>query len=432
MSLVSDVYLKLIFKDGQTLNVKADNYLKSYSALFEMDNSLQSIVGSISANELMFSLNNSSGIFTPSNVSSPYYGLLDDKIKVEVIKGVERKGVFYVADWNSPNTASNKSTTVRAVDRLQSVLNTPVGVLGMDSGISVKDYLVKIFLEVGFTSGDLEIDPTLEQVLDYTVTRGNNLASVLNDISISADCYIYINENDKVIARKKEFSGISKHTLSGSTNITGVTVGNSLKTNANVCVVGFNSTMLSDVKEVLAIKGYKVAKGLSSINNYEVSGGNLYEVDNVKIVTSYDIEAVGVTCSQNTISLDVLNHHSEEVTCDITVYGKTVDLSSSYVERRDDELIAKNGRKEMKIDGKLITTESQAKELVDILWERINLPVPNLFVNVVSNGFEYLLGDLLEVEATSLNSYNQGYVHSVRYDWLGGDYVKANVGVRVL
>jgi hypothetical protein len=436
MSLVNDFYLKLTFKNDTTVNLTATNRLVGFSMLLEMDNSGEWFKGSISANELNFGLENTDSQFMNTNSLSPYVGLLEENVKVEVFEGLVRLGTFYIKEWITPNTSAKKVASVRAVDRLQSVINSPVDLLGMNSNIMLKDYIKKIFLNLGFLESDLLIDQSLTQMLNYTVIGGTKLSNVLNDISLSGDCYFYMNKDDKLVVISKVVTGIPTRTITDTAEVGikatlyDVTPSKSMMASANLLNLGYTNLTLSPVKQLASIRDYMSKVGISKTDPFKVENGNMYEVDHVRVESEFDVEVTDVTPTQNTFVLDINNPHTVPVSTDITLFGKTIDLINTYIERQDDLLVQKYGRKEMKLECKLIQDMESASALADKLWTRINIPVPYLVGRLHEPNFNYNLGEISEVKALTVNLSFIGYIHSLKYNWAGGEAVRIEIGIK--
>lgn len=432
MSLVEDVVVRVTFKDDSTLDLTAENYLHKFSLMLELDTSRQALTGGVSANELNLVLNNSSGVFSLTNQESPYYGLIEEDIKLEVFVAGEPQGVFYVKNWDAPSTATRKVATIRAVDRLQSVLNSPVSLLPVNRYIMLKDYLKLVFLSVGFSEEDLDISEDLTEVLNYTVVSGASLSSVLNDIALSGHCYIYVGKDNKIHAVSKDIRGEVRHSFSDSVGIVSINPAKSLLSGGNTLSVGYYTTSLGEVTEVLAIKGVTLPVGESTLANYEVKNANLFEIDSVKLTSDKNVRLLGVTWTQSTVSITVENAEEEESTCDIFVYGRQLDLSSSYVLRQDYDLVQRNGRKDIKLESTLLQTKSSADALADKLWSLVTQPIPYIDAKLFINHFSLDLCEVVKFESERLNLNYTGYIHSLTFEWRGGDAVTVNVGVKPL
>lgn len=432
MSIVDNITLEVTLKDGEVLTLNASNYLMSYSVLYELDSDITLHNASISANELRFSIENSSSLFSPHNTESKYYGKIGNNLKVTIKdKGVV-KGVFYVQDWNAPRGGSNVAN-VRCVDRLQIILNSDVDVIGVDSKVTLKDYLISIFNSVGVGTEDILIDDRVNILLNFSVAEGSKLSAILNDISLSADVYIYVNTEDKIVVAPKDVQdGEVVGEFKDSTNIYSLTTKDDMLSNYNKLNINYSHTALSDVKEVLSLKQLDVDSGVVSTDKYTLGNDNLYDIDRVKCVSKYDIGVIGVDYNKKNITLTIDNPEVEQKKVDITVYGRYVDIAKATESIEDSGSVEKEGVKTLDIDVNLVQSSSSARELAKRIWGRLTLPLPYVNISVVLDGFDYKLYDRVDVIATTENISYKGYIHSINYKWVGGSVVKADIGVKYI
>lgn len=435
MSLVTDMVVRVHFDDETSLDITAP-MIRSFTMLSELDDSLQKLVGNISANELTLTVANRGSILSPTNEESPYYGLIKEDIKIEVINGESKLGVYYVKDWKPNNTATLQTVSIRAVDRLQSVLNSPVGLVGINSLVPLGDYIKLVFQSVGIPETDLDIDPTLSQVLDYTIASGVKLASLLNDLSLCGFCYIYVNNEGKIVVRSRDITGDPVHIIrgDGSTpgNMTSVSPAQSMLSTGNVLRLSYSTPTPSEVKELTKLKGVVVQPGDFPIENYQVNGGNLFEFDHVRVESAQGVTVEDVSFTRTDVSLLLNNPSYEEATCDLWYYGRTVDLSNTYIERVNSELVAKNGRKELTLKCPLVQNRYTAEGLIEKFWTLFNLDVPYLQTRVRSEGFIFNLGDICNVVDESRKLDFKGYIHSINYEWRMGDLVISQLGLKAI
>jgi hypothetical protein len=430
MSLVDDIVVKMVFDDATSIDITARNYLMGYNTLLEMDTSNEALTGSISANELNISLFNDEGLFTPSNPNSPYFNKMGYGVKLVVTNGGLKVGTFYVTKWDAPNKPSSKRVSITAVDRLQGVLNNPVSITVLERDVMVKDYLTRLLTSVGVLTEDLVIDQTLTQVLAYTIVEGKKLSEILNSISNSADCYIYTNADDKIVARSKEVTGVSMHEISGASNLYSFNPAKSVLQSSNTLVLNYTNPSMSDVKELISMKGKDVAVGSQEFTNLKVTDGNIYDIDSVKALATNKISVSSLACTHTSIdfSIDVL--FAEKI--DISVFGRTIVLNDRTFILKDDLLIAKQGRSELSIDCRLVQDDNTASVLANKIWSRVNLDTPFILANTIDSDLIYNLGDIVNVVSQSANLTYLGYAHSIKSTWNGGDGIRVEIGIKAL
>lgn len=429
MSVVENLRVVVTLDDGETFEVSAKDYLLSYEVVCELDSDIRGLRGLVSANEFVFALSNQDDRFTPANALSPYFGRLKAGVRVDIFVEQETLGSFFVASWDAKNTVTRRRVDVRCVDRLQSVLNNALGDFITQSNITLREYIRSLLVYLGFSDSDVVIHDSLSQIIDFTVFSGHNVATVLNEIALGADCYIFVDSANRVVVTPKAIVGEIKHLFSTDSTIVRLTDSKSLISEINTLKVSYSNHSISDVKRLLYLSNTVVA-GLSKLENQRLESSNLYEVDNVKVMSSAGVVAEGVSCTQDSISIDFNNPSNQLADCIISVYGKTIQSSSAFVELTDVESVAKHGKKDLEVSSNIITTKDMASALANVLWGRITDSVPYLFVDLVESGFRYKLMDICRLGVDALNIDFTGFVHSVKYVWRGGDVVSVTIGVK--
>ena len=171
-----------IYFDGITntpLTVDNSNYLVGADWLEECSAESKEIIGSPSSNELTFRLYNPDGIFSPTNVSGTYYGLMKRGIPVKLFIRPEsatetinwlQLGLYYVSDWTAEIT--NIYVDVVANDIWLDIFSTTVPNYAVTTNKTVKYTLERIFTLMGYT---VNASATLTRILAYSYIKGDPL-----------------------------------------------------------------------------------------------------------------------------------------------------------------------------------------------------------------------------------------------------------------
>lgn len=441
--LTDDLLVKIIFNDDSELDIKAKEDelnpavkadLSSFSIIMELDDQVDSVVGRVSSNELFFVLNNQSGDYSPSNTTSPLAGKIKEGVKVVVTNGLQPLGTYYVSDWFAPLSVSKRNAEIRCEDKLQRLLNNLVDTLDILSGLPLNVFIEEVFQRVGLVPADYNVDPSLTQVLDYGVVSGLKLSELLRDITKAGNCYIYVGLDDIVYVKSKDITGAVVHNFSddvtqSSNTILRLNSGKSVIHSYNSLAVNYVTADVSEVINVLNISNIGVPSGVSVLSDYKTIG-NVFEIDRVKVSASDNILVTGINATQGKISLDVNNLSLTSEFCTVDVFGKVIKTSESKVVKQDTVNIARNGVKDLTIKSKLIQSESQAVALADKYWTLINLDVPYIECMSHDSTFPYLLGDICQVVSNAVDYNYKGYIHTVRYDWVGGDALRNSLKIK--
>lgn len=412
-----------------TLDATEQGLIKSFTLKQELDSDITTLIAPISANELKLTCINANGIFTASNTTSPLYGKLQDGVELQVYDNTTRIGTLYLTDYQSPTSSLTSTTSLRAVDRLQNVLNRPVDIEQIHNDLTMTEYLTLVFQSVGFALEDIVIDTALSEILlNYTVINGKKLSEILADCMIAADSYCYISRTNKVIVKKRAITGVAvKHFTGG--NITKIDIPKSMLQQANTLKVGYIATKLSEVGKLLDLKGVKVEQGITNIDNYKTEKDNLFELDNIKILSSSGVYAEEVSCTQSTVSMSLSSTAIEEV--DIEVYGKTVEKVESFVKQQDTARVQEVGEKSIEVKSGLIQDKTYADSLLNTLWQRVQEPIPYITISTKVQGFEFDLCYIVDaIEPTRAKIDYLGYIHSLIWTWYGGNALSVEVGIK--
>jgi len=431
MSLVDNIIIRVNFDDITYLDISAasEGKLLSFEFSYELDDDISKLIANISANEVRFSISNNDKILSPDNVSSPYYGLIKEGMKIEIFNNSISFGTYYVTTWASNNSLYNNSVKVVATDRLQRVLNSPVNLLVMDNSIALDSYITKIFESVGIASTDLDIDSSFTDIIDFSIIKGSNLSSILNDLCVAFDMYIYVNLLNYIVITTKDIVGAADYTLSTADRITSINNGLSLAHSANSLKVTYNNLSISNIQALLTMADYGVPNGVSQLADNKMSS-NVFSIDSVVCNSSGGVEITDFDATQGKINFTLSNSSGGVSLTDIIVYGKTINSSESYLIEQDIVNIADRGRKEINVNSFMLQDSARAESLLDILWARLNTQLPYIKLNESIVEFKYNLRDICQVNSTVLGLSFLGYVHSVTYTWVAGDSVKAQLGLK--
>jgi hypothetical protein len=412
-----------------TLDQTEQGLLKSFTLKQELDSDISKLIAPISSNELKLTCVNFQGIFNASNTSSPLYQKLKDGTELLVYDGNVRIGTFYIIDYDAPTSSISSTCSIRAVDRLQNILNTNVEVEQIYSNMSMKAYLTQVFEKVGFISEDIVIDDDLYNLtLNYTLINGKKLGELLADCMIAADCYCYISRTNKVIVKSRSISGVAvKHFTGG--NINSVNIPKSLLNQSNTLKVGYVTTSKSEVEKLVELSGVSVGVGTTVLEDYKTEENNIYEIDNVKISSTSGVKIEEISATQATISMSLSSIIEETV--DIVVYGKTVKKTEAFVKQQDYMRVYTEGEKGVEVKSVLLQDKDLANSLLSKLWTRLQAEIPYLTISTKTTSLEYdlcYIVDVIEPIRTKLNYL--GYIHSLTYKWNGGNSVSVDLGIK--
>lgn len=428
--LIDDISLELTLRDDSVEVVSSKDRLVSFNVLYELDSELEGVNGKISANELTFGLLNTDGRYSLHNEESELYNKIGNGVVVRIKdKGVV-KGTFTITEWSSPRGSSNVAN-IRATDRLQVVLNSGVEVLDVDKEVILYDYIVGVLNSVGISIDDIVIDEALKyKTIKFTITEGFKLSSLLNDIALSYDLYIYVNTDNKIVICSKDVKGDVVHTLSDSVNVYALDTKDEVEGAYNTLNINYKMPQLSDVVDVLTVKELSVPCGTSHSELLKVENSNLYDVDTVRVDCKYNVDVEDVKYNKKGIKFTFSNADDSERLVDVVVRGRNVEVVDVVESISDVDDVSINGAIALDVNVVFVQSKSDAVVLRDKLWGRLSAKHPYMHLSVLCNDFSYALGDICNADIRSEHMEYRGYIHSIRYNWSGGNTVRCELGLK--
>lgn len=401
-----DVQLKIYF-DNEPLIVNKDNYLISFDLLEELSSDSSTPFGSISSNELYFSLFNSNDIFTPTNENGPYYGKIETNAKVEISVREEmnetdwvKMGTFYVYDWECDQGSSCVSVTCN--DKMQQLLNLPMPVYMVSQDISVKSFLTDLFTIIGLKKSEYNIDDNLsKQMLKYAYPLYGNLGVTLSDIAATQLCYIYVDRNEVLQVKSIKTITDPVTTFSDDNQITECKVKQSLLQEYSQVKVTYCTKSITDNVEMINLKEQTVQGGLNEFNNLIIEKGPMFLPAHCVIEATEDAYVSDIEYTPWDISLIVNNTINKSQNIELFIYGSLINTDvKSYVVTSVDHLVTRMGELPLEITGEYMDNEVHATMVKDLMLGYISNPTPMIELHTRGNpGVQ--IGDVIEIDNTT-------------------------------
>ena len=413
------ILLKLdIFFDGlqkDPLTVTREDYLIDAELLEEASAEDNNPLGAISANELAFSLYNDSGIFSPTNPESPYYGKI--KVNVPIIPymkpdmddGTEvnwiKMGVYYVSDWNA--TITGAAASITANDKLQQVFLEPAPVIPVGLNRTQAAFFQEVFDALGYAA---KISQDLNATLLYTFTEGEQ-KKFLQEMLQGAIAYCTCDKNGGIVIEPLDSTRPLRATLTDADQIISVDAEQSIVKTYGGVELTYVLPQLTEAIQLLEIKEANVPAGIFTHNKVAFSKGPAKVITNVCAITeNKEVAIVDYVNSPWDITLITKNESTTKATSDLAVYGIAVD----FVET----ILTDNVSNVLKVKNRYIQSTEYAIKYKEMLEAFVNSDMPTLTLQVRGNPL-LNVGDKIRVQSERYNLDFTGVLQRVNYKYVG-------------
>ena len=406
-----------IFFDGlqsDPLIITKDNYLIDATLLEEIGAEDSNPLGTISANELSFSLYNSDGIFSPTNTNSPYYGKIKTNVPIipymrpETTDNTEvnwiKMGEYYVSNWNASVTGIDAFVT--AEDGLQQVFlekspSIPVGLNKKQS-----EFFQEVFNALGHTA---KISRDLNAVLLYTFTEGEQ-KSYLQEMLQGAIAYCLCDKNGDIIVEPLNGSKPLRATITDADQIISVDATQSLIKSYGGVELTYVLPQLTEAVQLLQMKEVNIPPGVFTHNKVSFNRGPIKTITNMYTLTKgKEVTIIDYTSSPWDITFTTKNEGAQ-VLSDLVVYGVAVDFVQA--------ILADSTTNALKVKNRYIQNTEYAKQYKAMLEAFVNSDMPTLTLQVRGNPL-LNIGEKLRVQSDKYNLDFTGIIQRINYRYAG-------------
>ena len=406
-----------IFFDGlqsDPLIITKDNYLIDATLLEEIGAEDSNPLGTISANELSFSLYNGDGIFSPTNTNSPYYGKIKTNVPVipymrpETIDNTEvnwiKMGEYYVSNWSASVTGIN--AVITAEDELQQVFlekspSIPVGLNKKQA-----EFFQEVFNALGYTA---KISRDLNAVLLYTFTEGEQ-KSYLQEMLQGAIAYCLCDKNGDIIVEPLNGSKPLRATITDADQIISVDATQSLIKSYGGVELTYVLPQLTEAVQLLQMKEVNIPPGVFTHNKVSFNRGPIKTVTNMYALTKdKEVTIIDYTSSPWDITFTTKNEGTQ-VLSDLVVYGVAVDFVQA--------ILADSTTNVLKVKNRYIQNTEYAHKYKNILEAFVNNDMSTLSLQIRGNPL-FNVGEKLRVQSDKYNLDFTGIIQRINYRYEG-------------
>ena len=407
-----------IFFDGldeDPVEILPSNYLVDFELTEEAGAESSNPLGSVSSNELLFSLTNYDDIFSPANGESPYHDKIKTGVPVKVwlkpdLPGVLNwipMGVFFVANWNCRLGAGIADVTCS--DKVQELLRAPIPDMDVLVGQTFGAIFLNAFRCYGYDATEVVIDPLLTASVPYAFIRFSDTAAYLQCLTEAAISFVGTNRYGKLIA-KKFLRNLPVAVFRDTDQIMSLNLEQSILKTYDGVQLKFVLPQLSDVREVLVvdelpIPGARVEHDTLLYDKpvFNVSGMYIYCDEDV-VIDSYSATIKGVKIT--TVLTD-----AQSATAKFVVSGKNVDLINQELSDAANNVFS--------IENVYVQTPEYASEYKGHLERFVSSDIPTMSLETRGNPL-LEVGDTVRIESLRYGIYFSGIIKRQVFKYNGG------------
>ena len=411
-----DLKLEIFFSglSGAPLTVSKSNFLIDVDWLEELSADSSSPFGVVSSNELTFRLYNENGMFSPTNVASPYYGEIRTGVPVALhIRPITadevewtQLGMYFITGWDAQLTGSHAD--VRANDIWYFMFNNPMINYPVTKNISYSTLLTEVFALLGH---NVSIDTSLNTVLPYAFIS-KSTKTFIKDILAASLSYATCSKSGQPIIEAFLKTRVLRATLTDNNQIKSAVSKQSITKAYDGVALSYVIPNLSSHAELIAISNLTVPVGTFTVSGMEYKHNPVWDVNTVLVRDATGkVRLINYSSTQDTLSITVNNTGTIPIDISVYAYGMHVELASVA--------LTDNGSSLLKVNNNFIQTISYANIVKGVLQSYISQDVSSLSVDVRGNPL-LNLGEKIKLYSAMYNIDFTGIIQRLKYTYNGG------------
>lgn len=400
-----------IYFDSTPLEVTTGDYLIDVTWLEEGSADSSNPFGAVSSDELSFRLYNDNGIFSPTNIVSPYYGKIRKGVKVvPYIRAKDtdwqQLGVYYVSEWEAAITGTYADIT--ANDVWYQIFSSASPNYPVQLNMPYKDVLSEVYSLMGHT---VQVSDELLEIIPVAFIAGRPV-EFTQELLSGALAFNTCTKEGKPVVEPFITHRTMRATLSDSDQIKSINAKQSTTKTFEGVELVYNIPSHTDVQKIIDISNYEAPVGRSKLLNIAASMTPVWRY--VLISINSTLEKVSIsnyTASAQLVSFDLFNEASVPVATSIAMYGIPVVLT--------EVVLADNAEALLKVSNKYIQTNDYATRYRSILEGIVSNPIPFLDLSIRGNPL-LSIGDRVEVNSSKYGIAFDGVIQRMHYTYTGG------------
>lgn len=299
-------------------------------------------VGQVTSNILDANINNVYKWYTSSFEDSPFYGMLQPNLRVEVYGGLLVDtdtyeylpyGTFYTAEWSTPSTSFEAKFT--AYDRLRKIMENPTPMLPAFVNTSIEFLIDRLFEELGLVAGvDYVIDPSIDVPVKYGWYPDKLVETVLQKFSEAGNVFINVDRQGVIQVQPFIQSNPLDLTITDSDMIL---MADNPQLYRNVCIaleMELYAATLGDATEIAKVEDITLNAGASiTYANLALNSAPIAEITNIRLQGDGGayFTVTNVDYGSDAANITLTNTDTIPRTVTMIVKGKPIQTTSTIL-----------------------------------------------------------------------------------------------------
>lgn len=385
-------------------------------------------LGSVSANEIDISLDNSDGKFNLGNTQSPLYNLIKRNRRVRAWLGVEiipetiewyPLGVFWTVGWDVPDNSLEAHTTAR--DRLELLRLSNFTTSLVYENYSLYQLFQIVLDDAGLLPSDYVLDASLNSiVIPYAWFDRMSHREALQRLAQCAYIQVYCDRYGKVVVGPIDTSPQVYFNFDNDTNIYSKSYPITASEITNYVEVTIGNVVVKPMQEMLNVsENLTLAAGQSTTLVYSFNSVPAKNIQEPVLTGATDLTIDMIPYAWG-IELTLTNNNaSSRTVTGIVVQGEPLEIANqSYVVAKDDVLIRDNGKQSVTISHDFIQDSYYAQTLASTLLDAYKQSMYDVSIQARGN-MGLFLGHKIQVNDSKMNTNYQYITQRQTINWNG-------------
>ena len=406
-----------------------NNVIVDLSLLEELEYPNGSIsLGSVSANEIDISLDNSDGRFNLGDTQSPLYNLIKRNRRVRAWLGVEivpdeiewyPLGVFWTVGWDIPDSSLEAHTTAR--DRLELLRLSDFTTSLVYENYSLYQLFEVVLDDAGLLPSDYVLDTSLQSIIiPYAWFDRMSHREALQRLAQCAYIQVFCDRYGKIVVGPIDTSTQVYFNFDNDTNIYSKSYPITASEVTNYVEVSTSAWFEKPLQDILTVnETIDIAAGETVELTYSFTNVPSKNVQSPILTGASDLDVSMTAYAWGMILTLTNNNATSRTITSIVVQGQPLEAANkSFVVAKDDILIRDNGKQRVSVEHDFIQTNQYAQLLATTLLDAYKQSIYDVSIQSRGN-IGLFLGQKVQVNDSKMNTNYQYITQRQTINWNG-------------